>query len=105
MAGTQTIQPVSLGGAYCGLMSTKSGRPSNTHFEQITVEEARAAAAQSTNFPSACPRCSRFDAFPYRARTALGSAGVYVDMRCRHCEHEWQIDRSSPLSLRPAGTS
>jgi hypothetical protein len=77
-------------------MATKMDRRLTTHFEQVPVEVAQAAAMRSATFPLACPHCARLDGFPFCARTMLGAAGVQVDMRCRTCGHEWQVDRPAP---------
>lgn len=54
-----------------------------------------------TRFPCACPHCATAAGFPYRVRTdATYSDRVHVELRCRHCLREWQVDRTAP-ALRP----
>lgn len=78
-------------------MKTKPGPSAATHFEQVPVRVAKAAASNLTAFPVECPSCALLGGFPYRARTDMRRAGrVHVDMRCHHCKHEWEIDRPSP---------
>lgn len=47
-------------------------------------------------FPCACPQCQSVTGFPFSARTDANPERVCIELRCRHCGHEWMIERTSP---------
>src|SRR5687767_2067388 len=46
-------------------------------------------------FPAVCPQCTAKSGMPYRAET-MANGATCVDLRCRDCHHEWQLEMPPP---------
>ncbi len=48
--------------------------------------------------PCECPGCQTAAGFPYRVRTDAGNLErVHIDLRCRSCNNEWHVERTTPI--------
>jgi hypothetical protein len=48
------------------------------------------------NFPMKCPDCAHASGVPISVQSKT-SAEVIVTMKCRECEHQWSIERPTPM--------
>lgn len=49
-------------------------------------------------FPAECPKCKALMGMPYRAAT-MPSGATCVDLRCRECGHEWQLEIAPSIAM------
>lgn len=61
----------------------------------------RRSLHEVNSFPCECPNCHAAAGFPYRAATDPNRPDcVHLDIRCRDCKREWQVERSTkPFGL------